>query len=259
MNKLFRIFRLFRSKSNSTFEECLMKETLFQSWTNFKNKDSYLKGYFNFPLYNLEKDSPHKRIRSFLLLSYVESIIKRGSYENVAECGCFLGHSSFAISSILKELNFKKDFFIFDSFEGLSKIESEDISLPNSNDVKSLVKQHNSGNLKFKGSLSEFKGLMQKFDFIKILDGWIPNRFIDVEAKKFSIVNIDVDLYQPTLDSLKFFYPRLISGGIIYIDDYSRPFWPGADKAVTEFLNEINQSEYDFIKIPLGGAIIQKL
>ena len=256
MNKFF---RLFRTKSNKIFDECLNKEVSFLDWTNFKNKDFYLSGYFDFPLYDIKKDSSHKRIRSFILLSYVESILKNCSCENVAECGCYLGHSSFAISTILKKFNFNKKFYIFDSFEGLSNIDNEDISLPNAKDTMNLVKQHNLGNLRFKGSITQYKELMKKFDFIEILDGWIPNRFNDIWEEKFSIVNIDVDLYQPTLDSLNFFYSRLISGGIIYIDDYSRPYWPGADKAVCEFLNTINPTEYYLIKIPLGGAIIHKL
>jgi hypothetical protein len=256
MNKFFKY--LF-SDDKKSFNECVNKKLAFANWTNFKNKDLYLKGYFDFPLYSHKEDSPHKRIRSFTLLSYVESVIKRGNCENIAECGCFLGHSSFAISTILKNYNFQKSFFIFDSFEGLSKIANEDISMPNKEEVGKLLKEHKSGNLRFKGNLENYKEIMQSFEFIKIFDGWIPDRFIEIQTEKFSLVNIDVDLYQPTLDSLKFFYPRLISGGIIYIDDYSRPYWPGADKAVIEFLETISNAEYHFIKIPLGGAIIQKL
>src|SRR5688572_31529904 len=42
----------------------------------------------------------------------------------------------------------------------------------------------------------------------------------------------DVDVYQPTRDSLEYFYPRLVTGGILVCDDYG---WPGARKAVDDF------------------------
>ena len=42
-------------------------------------------------------------------------------------------------------------------------------------------------------------------NFIILLKGWIPSRFEEVKDKNFSFVHIDVDLYQPTLDSLNFF------------------------------------------------------
>ena len=256
MKKYFKHFISYNKKS---FNECINNDVQFSNWTNFKNEDLYLKGYFDFPLYSHKDDSPHKRIRSFTLLSFVESIVNRSNYENFAECGCYLGHSSYAISTILQSYNFQKSFYIFDSFEGLSKINEEDISKPNEVEVAKLLKEHKSGKLRFKGDLDSYKDITKDFKFLKILDGWIPNRFAEVKSEKFSLVNIDVDLYLPTLDSLKFFFSRLVSGGIIYIDDYSRPYWPGADKAVYEFLDSINKNEYFFIKIPLGGAIIQKI
>ena len=40
--------------------------------------------------------------------------------------------------------------------------------------------------------------------------GWIPDRFVEVKNKKFSFINIDVDIYEPTKKSLEFFFPRLI-------------------------------------------------
>jgi O-methyltransferase len=51
-------------------------------------------------------------------------------------------------------------------------------------------------------------------------------------------VHIDVDIYEPTRDSMAFFYPRLNDGGIIICDDYGFKSYPGATKAVDEFLRD---------------------
>ena len=68
-----------------------------------------------------------------------------------------------------------------------------------------------------------------------MLSGWIPSRFADVSAERFAFVHIDVDLYQPTRDSLTFFYERMLPGGIVLCDDYGFASCPGALRAMDEF------------------------
>ena len=55
--------------------------------------------------------------------------------------------------------------------------------------------------------------------------------------KRFSLVHLDVDLYEPTRECLEYFGPRLPQGGIIVVDDFGAPSCPGVAKAVREFLN----------------------
>lgn len=50
---------------------------------------------------------------------------------------------------------------------------------------------------------------------------------------KFAFLHLDADLFEPTLEGLKFFYPRMSAGGILLIHDYNA--WLGARKAVDEF------------------------
>jgi predicted O-methyltransferase YrrM len=73
------------------------------------------------------------------------------------------------------------------------------------------------------------------------LRGWIPERFDIVSDKTFSIVHIDVDLYQPTRDALEFFYPRLNPGGLMICDDYGSVACPGAKKAVDDFCKRLGK------------------
>ncbi len=54
-----------------------------------------------------------------------------------------------------------------------------------------------------------------------------------VGDKKFSFVHLDVDLYESTLEGLKFFYPRMSRGGILISHDYQSS--SGVDQAFREF------------------------
>ena len=102
----------------------------------------------------------------------------------------------------------------------------------------------------------DVKKVLENFDFVKLYKGWIPERFNEISGQKFSFVHIDVDLYQPTRDSLEFFFPRLVEGGMIVVDDYGMTQFPGCKKAVDEFLNQ-NECAL-FYEMPVGGCFILK-
>ena len=65
--------------------------------------------------------------------------------------------------------------------------------------------------------------------------GWIPTRFNEIADRRFCLVHLDVDLYDPTLDTLKFFYPRMSPGGLMICDDSGLSKCPGARLAMEEF------------------------
>jgi hypothetical protein len=71
-----------------------------------------------------------------------------------------------------------------------------------------------------------------------VVTGWIPEVFRKAEADigQLAFVHIDVDLYEPTRESLEFLYPRVASGGIIVCDDYGFISCPGAVRAIDEYM-----------------------
>lgn len=52
----------------------------------------------------------------------------------------------------------------------------------------------------------------------------------------YAFVHIDVDLFQSTFDVLTLFYPLVMPGGIIAVDDYGSKHTPGATRAVDTFM-----------------------
>jgi hypothetical protein len=69
-------------------------------------------------------------------------------------------------------------------------------------------------------------------------------------------VHIDVDLYQPTRDSLAFFYPRLVKGGVIVMDDYGFKTCPGATRAAEELATA---QGVGILHLPTGQGVITKV
>lgn len=160
----------------------------------------------------------------------------------VAECGCYVGVSAWFLASVVDGA----EFYLFDSFEGLSAPSEQDRS-PDG------LPQWQRGDLS--ASESELRRNLAEFSNVHVLKGWIPDRFGEVASCDFKLVHIDVDLYQPTFDSLEFFYPRLVSGGMIVMDDYGFANCPGAFDAANRFMKDKPER---IIHLPTGQGVVIK-
>jgi len=160
-----------------------------------------------------------------------------------AECGVFRGGSAFFMCQIAQADN--KEVHLFDSFQGLSNPE-----------------QHESAHWTV-GDLAideeEVKANLADFDNFHTYPGWIPERFADVADRSFSFVHIDVDLQQPTRDSIEFFFPRMVAGGILLLDDHGSAMCPGARQAALTYFEAKTEEVLDLatgqglvIKNPAG-------
>ena len=171
-------------------------------------------------------------VRFYSLIHCVKNILSKTRTGDFVELGCWKGQSAYIISRLIKESKKKINFHIFDSFKGISKPKKKD---------KILIKVKNNfiGSEKFLNN-----HVLKDFKFTKTYAGWIPSRFKEVKNKKFSLVHIDLCMYEPTLESLNFFFPRLKKGGVIISNCYNSKVFPGEAKAWDDFF--LNK-EYSFI------------
>ena len=160
---------------------------------------------------------------------------------DTAECGVYRGAGSYLICRANIRSRQPRCHHRFDSFEGLSTPSAADGAYWSSGDLAV-------GLAVVRTNLAEYEG-------VRYYKGWIPERFGEVAEAKFAFVHIDVDLMQPTRDSVAFFYSRLSEGGILLCDDYGFTTCPGATRAVDEFL--ANKPE-KMIRLPDGGGFLIK-
>jgi len=71
---------------------------------------------------------------------------------------------------------------------------------------------------------------------IKLIKGKVEETSKKIKPKKISILRIDVDWYEPTLNSLEQFYPLIEPGGILIVDDYGH--FSGSRKAVDLYFKD---------------------
>ena len=161
---------------------------------------------------------------------------------DTAECGVYKGAGSYLICKFNQGSNlFKRKHYMFDSFEGLSEPTGLDGVFWKKGDLfcpEDIVKKN----------LSDFTD-------ISFHKGWVPQRFNEIAHLNFSFVHIDLDLYRPTLESFKFFYPRMNNGGVIICDDYGFTSCLGATKAADQFLADKKEK---MISLSGGGGFLIK-
>jgi O-methyltransferase len=157
---------------------------------------------------------------------------------DIAECGVYRGASAELMGRALTG----KHLHLFDSFEGLSQPDHVDGGYWHRGDLTV-------------DELGVQKRLLRAGLAHTVYKGWIPERFPEVEDVTFALVHIDVDLYQPTLDSISFFYPRVELGGLMVFDDYGSEYCPGARRAVDEFMADKTER---VVLLTTGQALLQK-
>jgi hypothetical protein len=164
---------------------------------------------------------------------------------NIAEIGCWKGLSSYMLNKTASQNNERytgKDFWIIDSFEGLSQSEESDQVLEDFVPVE-IAPGGGNGAGSFCASLDHVKHTLNDFPDINYLKGWVPNVLDQIPKDlRWKFVHIDVDLYAPIKGAFEFFSEKMTSGGIIVFDDYGSLYWPGARKAVAEVSKDIGGS-----------------
>lgn len=140
---------------------------------------------------------------------------------DIAEFGSYRGGSA---GLILRSIPTVKRLHVFDSFEGMPDVSTED-NFHKKGDFSDTVEDRVRAGLDSIGN----NFVMHVGFFSKT----IPE-FPDPD-EKFCLSHIDADLYDSILDALEFTYPRMVQGGVMIFDDYGAPSCEGAKKAVDEF------------------------
>ncbi len=160
---------------------------------------------------------------------------------DMAECGVYLGGTAWLMAKALLAAG-RKDahLHLFDSFAGLSDPAPIDGASAKAGDLAAPITS-------VRERLEPVEAVIQYWP------GWIPNEFPAVSDRRFSLVHIDVDLANPTLHALEFFYPRLIDRGMLVCDDYGFETSPGVRAAVDAFALE---NGVQIIHLPTGQGLI---
>lgn len=156
---------------------------------------------------------------------------------DIAEVGVYRGE----FAKCINELFPCRTLYLFDTFEGFHEKDME-IELE-----RKLIHRDKTGHLG-NTSIELAKDNLPFPEKCIFKKGHFPDTAKGLE-RPFVFVSIDVDLYQPTIEALQYFYPKLTKPGYIMIHDYNSSRYDGATEAVNEFKQRSN-----IALVPIGDV-----
>lgn len=192
------------------------------------------------PVWKIDKTYAEISVKSRILFlrRHAELIYKKNIVGSVAECGVYRGDFAKEINRFFPD----RKCYLFDTFEGFDSRDFE------AEEKKSMIE----------GSeyLSETNvdiviNKMPYMDMVEIRKGYFPDTLGNLEDD-FVFVNLDMDLYCPTLEGLRYFYPRTVNDGVVLIHDYFSDAFPNIEKAVDDYERELGKK---LCKMPIGDDI----
>lgn len=203
-----------------------------------EDKELFVKVFSSFNVY---EDYAWDRRIDFVR-DYSDIVRDKGYCGAIAECGVFRGDFTHYLCEYFPD----NKIYLFDTFEGFDK---NDLEIEKGLDNAAFNDSPSNSTEAFSSTEIEIvQSKLTRPERVEIRKGYFPDTAEGVDDR-FLFVSLDMDLYKPMLAGLKFFYPRMIRGGIILCHDYYSSRYSGVKKAFSEF-----SKEKDIIAIPVGDG-----
>jgi O-methyltransferase len=157
----------------------------------------------------------------------VESIVRDGIEGDVIEAGAWRGGAALVMRATLDTLGDGRTVVVADSFEGFP---------PGDEQL--------SGIDFLAAPLEEVRESFARLGCdrgVEFVPGFFEQSLAALAGRRWAIVRLDADTYEPTRAALRALYPGLAKGGYLIVDDYGS--FEGCRRAVDEFRREYGIEE----------------
>jgi hypothetical protein len=187
-----------------------------------------------------------RQLRTFLYVSRLYPLIQNVPGD-IVECGVGKGRTFLYLSYLSFQEGKNRRVWGFDSFEGFPEPSPEDASKrnPKKGEWAGVSPADITAILRTGGLRSEWIN-----EYTKLVSGFFNTSLSQYNKKPIAFLHVDVDLYDSYLDVLNTLYPYVSKGGVVLFDEYGDAQWPGAKKAVDEFLKKY---PHDLMQEIIGG------
>lgn len=160
------------------------------------------------------------------------------------ECGTNRGGMATSILTYLADkAEFQqKRFYCFDTFEGLSEKYSTQTEYAN-------TLGH------YSNCFADVQKHFSRFPQVTLIKGAIPESLEDFQCDKVAFIHIDMNSAVPELAAAEFFWPHLVSGAYMLLDDFA---WEACKSQREAFIEFARKHQVEILWLPTGQGLIQK-
>ena len=183
------------------------------------------------------------------LFSFIEAVryVNRWQLPGaIVECGVWRGGAIMAAALTLEQLGVSdRTFYLYDTFCGMPEPTEHDSRLGGSVDPHERFRLHQTGPDSSdwcRASLDEVRQnlatIQYDFNQFKFVEGKVEETIPGTLPDEIAILRLDTDWYELTKHEMNHLFPRLVSKGVLIVDDYYT--WTRSKKAVDEYLAAAN-------------------
>jgi O-methyltransferase len=128
------------------------------------------------------------------------------------DCGV---HTGIFARAVVNYVNFEKSdkkYYLLDTFSGLDAKYSNDVELKRNN---LMGYDQEDSNALYQQVANTFKNFN-----VKIIKGAVPETLPEVDSDKICYLSVDMNCIAPEIAALEYFWDKMVSGGMIVLDDY---------------------------------------
>jgi hypothetical protein len=179
------------------------------------------------------------------LQACIETVLHDGIEGDLIETGVWRGGACIFMRAVLAAYGItNRRIYVADSFEGLPKPRVN----ADAGDVHHTYRFLAVSQQEVEQNFRRYRLLDQQVVFLR---GWFKDTLPWAPINTLSVLRLDGDMYESTLDALVNLYPKLSTGGFCIVDDYGLP---PCEKAVNEY-RQTHGIAAALQQIDAGGAV----
>lgn len=162
------------------------------------------------------------------------------------ECGVNTGNISLAVCDFVDFNATGKDFFLFDTFAGIPESQMH----PSERDAR--VKENETI---YEECYELARRNFAPFPRARLVRGLVPDTLRSVAIDRVSYLSIDMNIVQPELAAMEYFWDKLVPGAAVILDDYGWANYRQQQDAHDEFAKS---KGVPILLLPTGQGLIIK-
>jgi O-methyltransferase len=178
--------------------------------------------------------------RQWALIKAVEYLNGKAIAGDFVECGVWRGGNPMLAKDLCRKSAVERKFYLFDTFAGMSAPTAADTTHAGMDASATYRERVREDHVDWVyASLDDVRESFRRANLLDDRVIFVKGKVEDTLAEernvpeKIALLRLDTDFYESTRAELEVLYPRLVSGGVLIVDDYGH--WRGARKAVDEY------------------------
>ena len=183
----------------------------------------------------------------------IRDVVQRRVPGDLIEAGAWRGGATIFMKAVLQVYHDEeRRVWVADSFQGLPKPNAELYPA----DAGSTFWTYDQLAVSVEEVEANFRRYGLLDERVKFLVGWFKDTLPSAPIERLAILRIDADMYQSTMEALRYLYPKLSVGGYVILDDYGAV--TVSKQAILDYRAEQGITE-EIKQIDWSGVYWQKL